>query len=277
MDALGATSKWIAAARAIESLRSDRLFYDPYAADLAGASGARLFEDLDKAGGHSAFLAIRTRFFDDFALAGTSSLRQIVLLAAGMDVRAFRLPWPSGTTLYELDQPDVLAHKEAILRERGASTSCARRVVGTDLAGRWTRDLVAAGFDRRAPAVFLVEGLTAYLSAPAVEAMLADLRRIAAPASMLGLDFVGQSFLDSATTTTFLARLADHGCRWSFGTDNPGALLARLGWNATVTVPGAPEANWGRWPSTPTERQGDRSPRSYLVRAVPASRRSSRD
>ena len=103
MDSLGATSQWTAAARAKESLRSDRLFFDPYASALAGTEGVRLLGDMEQAGNLSAYLAIRTRFFDDFALRVAPSLHQIVILAAGMDVRAFRLSMAAGHDDFRAD------------------------------------------------------------------------------------------------------------------------------------------------------------------------------
>jgi methyltransferase (TIGR00027 family) len=268
MDALGATSQWIAAARAKEGLRSDRLFFDPYASALAGTEGARLLSDLDQAGSVSTYLAIRTRFFDDFALEVANFLHQIVILAAGMDARAFRLSWPPGTTIFELDRQEVLSHKERILRERAAMPRCDRRVVCVDLKEPWQGLLRAGGFDARAPALFLAEGLTPYLSRDQVMSLFAELRDTAPVGSHLGVDFAGQAFLDSPSTRPYLSRLRSYGIPWQFGTDEPGQLLARFGWNATVTLPGEPNANWGRWPTSPVSRRGSDFPRSYLVRAA---------
>jgi methyltransferase (TIGR00027 family) len=268
MDALGATSQWTAAARAKESQRSDRLFSDPYASALAGTEGVRLLSDLERAGNHSVYLAIRTRFFDDFALSVAHFLHQIVILAAGMDTRAFRLSWPPGTTIFELDRREVLAHKDRILREREATPSCDRRVVLADLEEPWQGFLHAGGFDASAPALFLVEGLTPYLSLDRVMSLFAQISDMAKVGSHLGVDFVGQSFLDSPSTRTYLSRLSSYGIPWQFGTDDPGQFLEKFGWHATATLPGEPEANWGRLPATQLPRGSATSPRSYLVRAT---------
>ena len=116
VDAVAWTACLAAAARAREDERPDHLFADPFAATLAGATG---FAYLDRlANGPTPYLAIRTRFFDDFLLTAVrgGDVRQVVLVAAGMDARAFRLPWPPGLALYELDQPEVLVLKRKSAR-----------------------------------------------------------------------------------------------------------------------------------------------------------------
>ena len=251
-----------------ESLRSDRLFFDPYASALAGTEGVRLLGDMEQSGIHSTYLAIRTRFFDDFALRVAHFLHQIVILAAGMDARAFRLSWPPGTTIFELDRQEVLSYKECILREREAIPTCDRRVVCANLEEPWQGLLHASGFDARSPALFLVEGLTPYLSLDQVMSLFAELSDTAAVGSHLGVDFAGQSFLDSPSTRTYLSRLSSYGIPWRFGTDDPGQLLEKFGWHAAVTLPGEPDANWGRLPSVQAAHRSPNSPRSYLVRAT---------
>src|SRR5215831_20798496 len=117
---LGSTARWTAGVRARESLREDRLFSDPWAAALAGVEGQEWAEY--RSGDDGVSIAIRTRFFDDFLqhVTGEYAIRQIVLMAAGLDTRAFRLSWPEQTRLFELDQPQVLQYKERILRSAGA-------------------------------------------------------------------------------------------------------------------------------------------------------------
>ena len=115
----------MAAARALESRRPDRLFDDPLAAAFAGREGFAWLDGMELSrvwGGPGLYIVIRTRFFDDFLLSTCQSIgaRQIVLLAAGMDARAFRINWPSQTRLYELDRPEVLAAKETVLTRAGA-------------------------------------------------------------------------------------------------------------------------------------------------------------
>ena len=265
MDPLGVTSQWTAAARARESQRSDRLFFDPYASALAGPDGARLLDHMEQAGSHGWYLAIRTRFFDDFVLDSAQLVRQVVILAAGMDVRAFRLSWPPRTTLFELDRGEVLAHKDEILRELGTRPGCSRRTVAADLEGNWPASLREAGFDADAPALFLIEGLTPYLDEDGVTRLLTALGSVAKPGSRLAIDFVTRSYLAAASGGVFLSRLSEHGIPWQFGTDDPGSILERFGWHSTVTIPGAPAANWGRLPAPGSRPE---APRSFLVRAT---------
>src|SRR5919199_1231509 len=137
VDPVAQTSRWMAAARARESERIYRLFNDPLAAELAGSEGFGWLDSMEPIqgfGGPALYVVVRTRFFDDFLLYACwgARVRQVVLLAAGMDARAFRLNWPSGTRLYELDQPEVLTAKDEILTGTGALPACERRVIGAD-------------------------------------------------------------------------------------------------------------------------------------------------
>lgn len=269
MDALGLTSQWTAAARAREGDRPDRLFYDPLAARLAGARGFHLLEQMARAsGGNNSYLAIRTRFFDDFVSAATCSVRQCVVLAAGMDARAFRLELPPSVTWYEVEREEVLAYKEQVLAQVGAKAKCCRRAVGADLNGAWLDRLSAAGFDRALPALFLVEGLTPYLEPESVRALLSQIGELAASQSRLGIDFIGQTFLSSPFTQAYLSCLRELGLPWLFGTDNPEELLLEGGWLASTSMPGDPDASWGRWPFLSARSEGSTLPRAYLVRAT---------
>jgi methyltransferase (TIGR00027 family) len=269
MDLLGVTSQWAAAERAKESERCDRLFFDPLARVFAGEEGCRLRDEMaGNAGGDSSYPAIRTRFFDEWALSAAQSVRQIVLVAAGMDARAFRLAWPPGATLYEVDRHAVLAEKARLLTVLRPRELCERRVVAADLLREaWEERLLAAGFRIDLPAAFLVEGLTAYLDVGQARGLLQRIRGLVAPGSRLGVDFIGESFLRSPFTQRYLGRLRELGMPWLFGTDSPDELLAEHGWTANTTMPGEPAANWGRWPFPPA-RGASPWPKVYLVRAV---------
>src|SRR4051812_28295285 len=102
---VGRTAVWVAGLRATEGARAGRLFDDRFAAAFVAAAGNGLAaETASVPAGASEFLAIRTRFYDDQARAACAAgIRQIVLLAAGLDCRAFRLAWPAGVRLSELD------------------------------------------------------------------------------------------------------------------------------------------------------------------------------
>jgi hypothetical protein len=138
INPIAPTSRWMAAARARESERADRLFCDPLAAALAGPEGSTWLERMEvaaQADGPALYPVIRTRFFDDFLLDSCRRLgvRQVVLAAAGLDTRAFRLRWPSGTRLYEMDLLEVLNTKEDVIDRAGAKPNCERLTLGVDL------------------------------------------------------------------------------------------------------------------------------------------------
>ena len=149
--------------------------------------------------GPDPYLTIRTRLFDDALLDAvrTGSIDQVVILAAGMDARAFRLEWPAGVRLFEVDRNDVFTHKEAILARMQARPSCDRRVVEQDLSQSWVSALVHAGFDPRRKTAFLAEGLLHYLDEPAATSLFEVLRGTAAPGSWLGLDTMNPEVLAS--------------------------------------------------------------------------------
>ncbi len=114
------------------------------------------------------YQAVRTHFFDGyFADTAGAGLRQVVILAAGLDCRAYRLDWPAGTTVYEVDQPRVLEYKTGILESHGAVPAATRRTVAVDLRYDWPAALTAAGFDRTQPTAWLAEGLLPYLPSDA--------------------------------------------------------------------------------------------------------------
>jgi methyltransferase (TIGR00027 family) len=227
IDPVGATSRATAAARARESQRTDRLFLDLSAAALAGAEG---FAALDRhnaaraVGGEiveNPTFAIRTRFFDDLLLAeaGHGSVRQIVIIAAGLDTRAFRLPWPPHADLYELDMPQVLAYKDEVLASLGAEPRCRRHGIGVDLREPWVSSLIEAGFRPNRPSVWLAEGLTFYLDEAAVRRLFTDIASLAADGDVLGADFV------SVPPPSFDALIR-------FTTEDATDLLTACGWDS---------------------------------------------
>ncbi|MGK5642596.1 class I SAM-dependent methyltransferase [Streptomyces sp. URMC 126] len=184
LDPVATTARMTAALRAREAARPDRLFDDPFAAVLAGDAGREL---ADRAGVVDA-IPVRTRYFDDLLVKIVGSTahtttgeittgpetpgtpRQLVVLAAGMDSRAYRLPL-SATNLYEVDRPDLLRLKGSLLVD--APLRCARRVpVAADLADDWAGPLTKAGFRPGEPTCWLVEGLTQYLEEPDVLRLL---------------------------------------------------------------------------------------------------------
>ncbi len=184
-SSVGTTAVMVAAARAAETQRPDPLIRDPYAKLLVDGAGAGMWDQMldddfvakvADADAEAAsvfrhmgnYQAVRTHFFDDFFTAATAAgVRQIVILASGLDSRAYRLDWPAGTTVYEIDQPKVLEYKAATLADHGVEPTALRREVAIDLRNDWPNALRQAGFDASAPTAWLAEGLLMYLPADA--------------------------------------------------------------------------------------------------------------
>lgn len=189
LPAVGRTAVGVAGLRARESRRPDRLFDDPYAAAFFEA-GRSVLPETPPGGGLGAFFAsqvvIRTRFYDEYLLG--SRCAQVVVLAAGLDARAFRLAWPGGTRLFELDLPEVLAFKDDVLAGRGAEPSCERIAVPVDLREDWASALRDAGFAADVPTAWLAEGLLVYLSRDEADRMLTTVTELSAPGSTVSFE-----------------------------------------------------------------------------------------
>ena len=244
---LGLTACWTASARAHESQRADRLFDDPWAEALAGQVGAEWLAQ--RTADSLTPIVLRTRFFDDFLQQITSqhNLRQIVLVAAGLDTRAFRLAWSEHTCVFELDQPAVLDHKQQVLDRAGALPRCDRRAIGVDLAAAWQSSLLAAGYEPTRPSGWLLEGLSFYLPDEAIVRLLDTVTDLAAPGSWLGLDVINRLTLTSPLTRPWIEMQAALGAPWIGTLDEPVEILAARGWAASLTQAGQPEVNHGRW------------------------------
>jgi methyltransferase (TIGR00027 family) len=187
-SSVGATATMVAAARAAASRRPDPVINDPFAEPLVRAVGLDLFTrvaageldfaDVDDGVGFPRMVdtfAARARFYDDyFAEAGSAGLRQVVIVASGLDARPYRLSWPAGTTLYEIDQPEVIEFKTATLRELGAKAGAEHRPLGIDLREDWPAALRGAGFDAGQPTAWLAEGVLIGFLPPEAEVRLLD-------------------------------------------------------------------------------------------------------
>lgn len=264
---LGATACWTASVRALETRRHGRLFADPWAEDLAGQVGADWRAQRTEDSVIS--IVLRTRFFDDFLqrIITQYHLDQIVLLAAGLDTRAYRLVWPAHIHLFELDQADVLNRKKMILERAGADTTCERRALGVDLTAEWKSDLLRAGFAPARPSGWLLEGLCFYLPNDTVTQLLDNVTALAATGSWLGFDVINSLVLESPWTKAWVEMQAQAGAPWIGTMDNPGAFLHARGWQATITQAGQPDANHGRWhyPVFPVDMPN--MPHNWLVTA----------
>lgn len=272
MEAVSCTAQWTAAARAVENDRDDRLFADPYARTLAGDTGFRLLKRYAGAG-TMPFLAIRTKYLDEAALRTITKepARQVVFVAAGMDARAWRLSWPDGTVVYELDRPALLAAKRRLLAEHAREPGCVRRPVGVDLARDWAGSLIEAGFDPAEPTLWVMEGLLFFLPEDAVRGLLSTLHRLSGPGSVLAGDMASRASLTNPLARRFLSTLREDGAPWQFGSDEPEEFLRSCGWRVReLRQPGEDGASFGRWPYPVAPRAMRNVPRSFLFTAEPA-------
>lgn len=251
---LASTAHWTAAVRAREHTRPDCVIDDPWAAALAGQEGAEWIAQRSE--DSTVPIVLRTRYFDDFLarITGQDGLRQIVLLAAGLDTRAFRLPWREGVKLFELDQPAVLQHREHILAATGARSACNRRSIPVDLTGPWPETLIAAGFEPGQPAGWLLEGFLFYLPTEIITRLLDQVTALAAAGSWLGFDIVNAIALTFPLTRSWIEMQAQAGAPWLGTMEDPVGFLAERGWLASLSQAGQPDAHHGRWtlPVVPT-------------------------
>jgi methyltransferase (TIGR00027 family) len=198
---VGATATMVAAQRALASAAG--LIDDPFAAPLVRAVGIDVYtrlvngeipvtDDTEFDPARMARgMAVRTRFYDQFFVDATrSGIRQAVIVAAGLDVRAYRLPWPQGTVVYEVDLPNVIDFKTSTLSKQGAAPTAERRTVAVDLRDDWPAALEAAGFDPQAPSAWSAEGLVVYLPPEAQDALFDNITALSAPGSQLASEFV---------------------------------------------------------------------------------------
>jgi len=213
-ESVGATALGVAAARAAETESENPLISDPFARVFLDAAGegmwnwfsapelpAELTEaepDLQpRMRSMVDYMASRTAFFDEFFLdANNTGVRQVVILAAGLDSRAWRLPWLGGTTVYELDQPKVLEFKSSTLQQHGAYPRASLVDVPVDLRQDWPAALRQAGFDASAPSVWSAEGLLPFLPAAAQDLLFERVQTLTATGSRIAVEAPGLGFLD---------------------------------------------------------------------------------
>jgi methyltransferase (TIGR00027 family) len=203
-SSVGATATGVAAGRALASRGPDPLINDPYAEPLVAAVGIDAFNkiargQLEFTGDEGDFdpkrmaegITVRTRYFDDFFIAATDAgLRQAVILATGLDARAYRLPWPTGTVVFEVDQPEVIEFKTRTLADVGAEPAATLRSVGIDLRDDWPAAMRANDFDPAQPTAWIAEGLLMYLPPDAQDLLFDNITALSAPGSRLATEHV---------------------------------------------------------------------------------------
>jgi methyltransferase (TIGR00027 family) len=298
-ESVGATALGVAASRAAETESEHPLISDPFARVFLDAAGdgvwnwhsvAQLPAEVLEAEPELplyrqlmvGYMASRTAFFDEFFLDATrAGIRQVVILAAGLDARSYRLPWPDGTTVYELDQPKVLEFKSSTLREHGAQPRCNRVSVPVDLRQNWPAALQQAGFDASVPSAWSAEGLTPYLPAAAQDLLFDRVQGLTVTGSRIAVEAVGPEFLDPEYRAKRRERMdrvralmakvdpqrevpsVDE--LWYFEErEDVGDWLRRHGWEVTVTSSQQLMAGYGRKPAKEVE---DAAPRNLFVSA----------
>jgi methyltransferase (TIGR00027 family) len=299
-ESVGATALGVAAARAAETESENPLISDPFARVFLDAAGHGMWNwfaapDLPaeiteaepdlvaRMRGMVDYMAARTAFFDKFFLDATrAGVRQVVILAAGLDSRSWRLPWPDGVTVYELDQPRVLEFKASALRENGAEPTCNLVNVPVDLRHDWPAALEQAGFDASAPSAWSAEGLLPFLPADAQELLFERVQMLGAPGSRIAVEAPGPEFLDEAAhakqredmqrVREVMAKLEperdipDIQDLWYFEErEDVGVWLGRHGWDVTVMPAEEVMAGYDRRPAQDIE---DAAPKSLFVAAL---------
>lgn len=245
----GVTALGLAAARAVETSRKDRLVEDPFARRLFQAADADLpmlvawpeegafVSDTEALHLHgSRYIGLRTRFYDDALVAAAhDGIRQTVLLGAGLDTRAFRLDLPDDTLLVEVDQAGVLTFKDAVLRTHGVQPRCRRLTVGIDLRADWTAELPVAGFDRERPTAWIAEGLLPYLPPAARDQLLEQISEQSSPGSTLAFDRIAGDATNGDRLQALSTRSGvDMNQLLAGGEgDDPHRLLQQRGWKVT--------------------------------------------
>jgi methyltransferase (TIGR00027 family) len=228
-SSVGATATMVAAARAAASRRPDPVISDPFAEPLVRAVGLNLFTkvacgeldfaDVDDDAGFPRMVdtfAARARFYDDYFAESTGAgVRQVVIVASGLDARPYRLSWPAGTTIYEIDQPEVIEFKTTTLSDLGAVAGAQHRPVGIDLRDDWPTALQAAGFDAAQPTAWLAEGVLIGFLPPEAEVRLLDnVNGLSAAGSTFAADFGsvrGESEKAKQQAQTMTDRWREHG------------------------------------------------------------------
>jgi methyltransferase (TIGR00027 family) len=236
----------------MEGHHAEPLVRDPYAAAFVAAAADRLPAPIavtpEEAAADPAFpwsgmahyVAVRSRFIDDFFAAATGAgVRQAVILAAGLDTRAFRLDWAPGTAVYEIDTPMVLAFKDSVLAGQDAVPRCDRRTVTADLRADWPAAAGEAGFDPAVPTAWLAEGLLMYLSDEAIDSLLGHVTELSAPGSRITADHVpaGTSAIGGSVTEQIQRRAGEElTAIWATGQQlDPASWLLGHGWTTGVS------------------------------------------
>jgi methyltransferase (TIGR00027 family) len=199
VSSVGYTALLVAGWRALHATSAQPLVRDDYAKHFITASAdpflTKALADPGTSAGATAFprlYGVQTRFFDEFfTAAAENGVRQAVIVAAGLDSRAYRLQWPGGATVFEIDQPKVLEFKARVLAQHAAKPAADRRDVAADLRDDWSIPLRDRGFDTELPVAWSVEGILPYLTGDAQDTLFSRITELSAPGSRLGIGALG--------------------------------------------------------------------------------------
>jgi methyltransferase (TIGR00027 family) len=253
-SSVGATATGVAASRALASKQPNPLINDPFADALVKAVGLehcdRIADGELEYGDDPLFnrqqmceqIAARTRFFDDFFIGATSAgIRQAVILASGLDTRAYRLPWSPDAVVFEIDQPQVIEFKSGVLASLGANPAADRRTVAIDLRDDWPAALRDSGFDPTTPAAWIAEGLLIYLPPDAQDRLFDNITALSTPGSRLATEHMDIQGSPDEWTEKLSERSRRMGSNIDLaelfytGDRNPaGSYLTSKGWDVTI-------------------------------------------
>jgi methyltransferase (TIGR00027 family) len=258
ITSVGATATVVAAGRAMASRGPNALLDDPFAEPLVRAVGHEFFTRLmdgeislehpdspmtGRMRGEQ--MAVRTRFFDDFLLTATADgIRQVVILASGLDARAYRLAWPTGTVIFEVDVPDVIEFKTRTLAALGAQPTADRRAIGVDLRDDWLAALRESFFSPSAPTAWVAEGLLIYLPPDAQDRLLDQATAVSAPGSRFAAEhFDNLEMFNSEHAKVWRSRWSQLGLDldvgdlfWAGDRNAPSDYLASAGWDVELSI-----------------------------------------
>jgi methyltransferase (TIGR00027 family) len=274
MKTVNATSLWVAALRALESERPDRVFADPYARLLAGDEYDRVDTLLGPVPGRELNpLVMRTCFGDAILRREVANgTRQVVVLGAGMDTRAYRLDLPADLALFEVDVPPVFDYKHRVLGEAGALPSCRRIGVAADLAEDWPSALLGAGFAPGEPTLWFVEGVLLYLPPAQVEALGEQVTALTGASGVAVFDAYPEELFADAVMGGWNESLrdgqgAEGGGAAPFAMSEPASWLTRRGWRAGAYTSDDVRAGRCPWLRGVPERVTALFPAGWVVRA----------
>ena len=272
VSSVGWTALMVAAGRAVETNRADGLVRDPWAerfVDAAGlqpavptrvdqrwpAPGSDQDDDVQRYWDQlAAYQGVRSRYFDTaLTRAAEQGVDQVVLLAAGLDTRAFRVDWPAGTAVFEVDQVGVLDFKDRVLSEHGAQATCDRRRVDADLREDWQSALQRAGFDPNRRSAWLMEGLLPFLPAAAEADLVHAVDQLATPGSSAAVEHFAPAV--EAIAAQHPGMLEQFAAAYELNLPGllspeprtePSRRLADLGWSVAPAPASATASGYGR-------------------------------